>query len=443
MEAKLVAENLCEDFWESFSENYWSLLNTLSEYNVKINAGHYLDFGNALDAKFVNDLVAAQVISLLLKDKTLYIPNREILISIMKRSQFKQYINWGGTSACYQLISMEQAFISSLPTALATMCIDEKGKQFIQEVCAQDIVFGGELAKKIGSLVGGLNSLLIIEIKGEEELFRSMSAIRESGDWRSQATIIEKKYNYELKNRGALIRNRVFRHSYVGSKIADNVCLSHDNEAAIDYRYDKNFCQSALLHIGVETTGSSGTGFVISEDGYALTCAHVVEGAKEIYATIINGDGYPVGRHEGFEVYDAGDGEVVYANKQLDIALLKMGHYGNGFLPIEQTPILPEIGDEVVVFGYPLGYEMPQSNFFGPNYSFYKGYVSSNQVNNGNSVTFLDIDVKSGNSGSPVISIRTGKVIGIISGVKVGSRAGLNEKMPYMIPIQHFIELLK
>ena len=105
--------------------------------------------------------------------------------------------------------------------------------------------------------------------------------------------------------------------------------------------------------------------------------------------------------------------------------------------------LLPEIGEEVVVFGYPLGYEMPLTSKFVPNISFYKGYVSSNQVKDGNSVTFLDIDVKSGNSGSPVISAKTGKVIGIISGIKVGGRAALSEKMPYMIPIQHFLELNK
>lgn len=65
------------------------------------------------------------------------------------------------------------------------------------------------------------------------------------------------------------------------------------------------------------------------------------------------------------------------------------------------------------------------------------------QIKNGNSITFLDIDVKSGNSGSPVISTKTGKVIGIISGIKVGGKMALTEKMPYMIPIQHFLELMK
>ena len=120
-----------------------------------------------------------------------------------------------------------------------------------------------------------------------------------------------------------------------------------------------------------------------------------------------------------------------------------MEHFGLGFLPLEKKNLLAELGEEVVVFGYPLGYEMPRSNFFGPNISFYKGYVSSNQISDGNSITFLDIDAKSGNSGSPVISTKTGKVIGIISGIKVGGKLVLSEKMPYMIPIQHFINLLK
>ena len=169
----------------------------------------------------------------------------------------------------------------------------------------------------------------------------------------------------------------------------------------------------------------------------------MVEGANEVSANVIVGDGYPLDGFEDFGIYDVGFGEVVYLNKELDIALLKTEYCGSKYLSVEQGILLPEIGEEVVVFGYPLGYEMPQTNKFGPNISFYKGYVSSNQVKDGNSVTFLDIDVKSGNSGSPVISAKTGKVIGIISGIKVGGRAALNEKMPYMIPIQHFLELNK
>lgn len=98
----------------------------------------------------------------------------------------------------------------------------------------------------------------------------------------------------------------------------------------LNYKFDKNYCQLALLHIEAEGQGT-GTGFLITEDGYALTCEHVVGDAKEIYATQINGCGYPN------NIYDVGWGEVIYTNKELDIALIKMENYSYGFLPIEQT----------------------------------------------------------------------------------------------------------
>ena len=85
---------------------------------------------------------------------------------------------------------------------------------------------------------------------------------------------------------------------------------------------------------------------------------------KKYRRTIINGDGYSHGDYVGQEVYDGGYGEVVYINSELDLALLKLDYFGMVFLPLEQKNILSDLGDEVVVFGYPLGYEMPKSNFF-------------------------------------------------------------------------------
>lgn len=432
-----------ENIWEDLIEKYNSLVCMISDYNEKIESGQFLKYSNKLNIKFVNNIASAHIINLLMEDDSLYIPNKDILLLILQQSQFVNYIDWNASNDKYFLKPIIESQKVLVIKKLVETCFDEKSKKFIEEVCAQDIVYGSDVALKIEAFLHGITITIELEIKGQEEFIHRLYLLRKKGDNMIRNTQIEKKYDYEYRNRGALIRNQVFKHSYIGRKITDKVILTHENNEVLDYRVDKNFCQAAIIHVGVSLTGSCGTGFLISEDGYALTCAHVVEGVKEIYATIINGDGYSVGDNEGFEVYDAGDGEVIYINKQLDIALLKMEHYGNGYLSIEKKPLLPELGEEVVVFGYPLGYEMPQSNFFGPNISFYKGYVSSNQVRDGNSVTFLDIDVKSGNSGSPVISVKTGKVIGIISGAKLGGRIGLNEKMPYMIPIQHFVELNK
>lgn len=432
-----------ETIWDDIKSRHHEITQTISEYNTKIEHGNYLECRDALDVGIYYDFLAAHIINLLIDDKSLYLPNSLLPVLADHDSQIMKLVEWHIDDCGRFIKNGSNAEKDTLRSKLVTVCFDIKAKNFIQEVCAQDIVYGGELAKKISSIMSTISIGIEIEIKGEEAFFRSLSALREGGRSNRLGTKIQQKYHHEYRNRGALIRNRVFKHRYAGRRIAENVALASTGDELLDYRVAKNFCQAALLHIGVEATGSSGTGFVISEDGYALTCAHVVEGAKEVYATVINNDGYPTGDREGFEVYDAGDGEVVYINKVLDIALLKMHHYGYGFLPIEQRKILPELGEEVVVFGYPLGYEMPQSNFFGPNISFYKGYVSSNQERDGNSITFLDIDVKSGNSGSPVISAKTGKVVGIMSGIKVGGKMALTEKMPYMIPIQHFLELMQ
>ncbi len=432
-----------ETMWDDIKSRHNEILKMISAYNARIAEGDYLEYNDVFDVAIYLKLLGAHIINLLLDDDSLYLPNDLYSIFTEHDIPIIGLVEWEANKQGRTIKIKNNIEKDALRKKLTIMCFDEQGKRFIQEMCAQDIIGSGDLAKKIRSFLNTVYMDIEYGIKGEEEFIRRFSEARCLGISMAKSTQIQQKYAYEYGNRGALIRNRVFKHNYTGKKITENIALDSCSDGLLDYRTDKNFCQAALLHVGVESTGSSGTGFVISEDGYALTCAHVVEGAKEIYATIINNDGYLVGDREGFEVYDAGDGEVVYVNKDLDIALLKMHHYGCGFLPIEQKRMLPEMGEEVVVFGYPLGYEMPQSNFFGPNISFYRGYVSSNQVRDGNSVTFLDIDVKSGNSGSPVISTRTGKVVGIMSGIKVGGKMVLTEKMPYMIPIQHFLELIK
>lgn len=425
---------------DQIKENHNNSIKLINDYNKKIKDGDYLVYENELDVSHYYNFIAAYIINLLGKDETLFVCNDIYDLFKMDKLEICNHVEWKVNNNVKSIISNKN--IDDVNRLLNT-CFSEKAIEFLREICAQDIVHSNKLIHNISGIWGWIRAHIIMESKGEEELMSYVC--RDKDIIQLYTTKIEDRYDREYSKWGALIRNRIFKQKDNYTGISEKVIIGKQNEFILDYRYDKNACQSALLHINNEIDSSCGTGFVISEDGYAITCAHVVEGIKkgeELYATIIIGDGYPV-RNDDFEVYDSGYGRVVYSNSELDIALLKMEHYAKGYLPIEQRDILPELGEEVVVFGYPLGYEMPQSNFFGPNISFYKGYVSSNQTWNGNSVTFLDIDVKSGNSGSPVISTKTGKVIGIISGAKVGSRIGLNEKMPYMIPIQHFIKLLK
>lgn len=428
--------------WEDIQNEHDEIVKLISLYNDRISQGYYVEYSDELDIKWYYDLLSAHVINYLLDDTSLYLPQEVLSILNENVSKVMSYVEWYSNSGKKFVKPVDNSQKEKLNQQLINHCFSEYGKHFLSEICAQDIIYSGTLAKKISSILGSTTLGIEFAVKGEEQVYQQASEAYVSGKSILKTTKIKKLFDKEYTNKGALIRNREFKHCYFGAKISEKADFLDDTEEALNYKFDGNACQTAVFLINVKETESTGTGFKIG-NGFALTCAHVVEGAKEIYANVICGDGYSGEEHDGFEVYDVGFGEVVYTNEKLDIALLKTEYCGAGFLSIETRNILPELGEEVVVLGYPLGYEMPQTNQFGPNISLYKGCVSSNQVSNGNSITFLDIDIKSGNSGSPVISTKTGKVIGIISGIKVGGKLLLNEKMPYMIPIQHFLELNK
>ncbi len=430
-----------ENKWDNLKQNHNAVINKVLKYDKKISNGEYLEINKPLYITYYYDFLTAHIISLLIDNKNFYIPKFLVDDINCCKSNLMDWVEWDISNDNYYIKYTKNT--QNLISQMVEYCFDENRKDFIQEICAQDIIGDESLAKDISSVLSDITTALDLEINGEEELFRRLSELREKGKPMFITTKIQNKYNFEYSNRGALVRNRVFKHTHIEKANNPNFSFASKSDLVLDYRLCKNICQSAILHI--EANGSTGTGFLISEDGYVLTCAHVVENSTEIYASVICGDGYKsVSGREGVEVYDVSYGEVVYLNKTFDIALIKMeGYHDCSFLPLETSCLLSDIGDEVVTFGYPLGYELPKTNLFGPNISFYKGYISSNQIHDGNSVAFLDIDVKSGNSGSPVISLKTGKVIGIISGAKVGGNLLLKEKMPYMIPIQHFIELSK
>lgn len=433
-----------ENEWENIRNKHDEIINMILEYNDKTTKNYFLEQPNLLNVVVYLDILAAHIINILIDDETLYIPNHIVSYLNLHKSKIMDFVEWNIKDDNYFARQPNTLPKDTLLKNIISVCFNEEHKNNIYEICAQDIITNKKLAKKISELLNSIYTVIELTIKGEEEFLKRLSAMRTSGTSMMKNTKIQIRYDYEYMNTGALIYNRIFRHNYSSNRTFERMVIINEGEGLLDYKNNHLHCQSAVLHIGSAETGSSGTAFLISNDGYALTCAHVVEGAKEVVANVITGDGYLIDGFEDFGIYDIPRfWEVIYVNNELDIALLKEDGFYHKFLPIEQGCLLPEIGEEVVVFGYPLGYEMPQSNAFGPNISFYRGYVSSNQVKDGNSVTFLDIDVKSGNSGSPVISAKTGKVIGIISGAKVGGNMILKEKMPYMIPIQHFLELNK
>ncbi|MBC8876426.1 MAG: trypsin-like peptidase domain-containing protein [Planctomycetes bacterium] len=94
-----------------------------------------------------------------------------------------------------------------------------------------------------------------------------------------------------------------------------------------------------------EESEGTGTAFVVSSDGYLVSCAHVVEGATRIEVTLADKK-YPA--------------RVVDWNKQRDLALLRIEASGLPELRLGATKDV-ELAQEVRAVGYPLTDVLGQS----------------------------------------------------------------------------------
>lgn len=185
-----------------------------------------------------------------------------------------------------------------------------------------------------------------------------------------------------------------------------------------------------------------GTGFSITEDGYLLTCAHVVSKAVHARARLY----YPgmVGGERWFD-----DCEILHPIfEDVDMAVVKIKN-ATGLVPL--TLRSPDEGmsvaEDIVVCGYPFGDQLQinkdphfvPSHFFGPLSSEQGKGTDAERV-------FIGCEAKQGNSGSPVISRIDGKVVGVLRGSETNEAQGgkLVEEMNFFGPIrlawERFIE---
>ncbi len=160
-----------------------------------------------------------------------------------------------------------------------------------------------------------------------------------------------------------------------------------------------------------------GSGFLISEDGYILTNAHVVGEAKFVQVKFVTGG----------EI----TGEVVRKNKNRDIALVKLENDIYPYLPLSDSSKI-DIGNEVYAIGTPLDKKLNQS--------VSKGIVSSFRAEDGIRYIQSDVSVNPGNSGGPLISLDKG-VVGVCVLGLGGTRrdVGVN----YFIPVEEAIKELR
>ena len=165
---------------------------------------------------------------------------------------------------------------------------------------------------------------------------------------------------------------------------------------------------------------STGSGFIISEDGYLLTNNHVVDDADVI--TVSLGD-----RRE----YKA---EVVGADERSDVALLKIDAENLPILEIGKSKEL-KVGEWVVAIGSP----------FQLRFSVTSGIVSAKgrSIPNGSDSTYVpfiqtDVAINPGNSGGPLFNLE-GEVVGINS--QIYTRSGGYMGVSFAIPIDYAMDV--
>src|SRR5690606_40373664 len=98
--------------------------------------------------------------------------------------------------------------------------------------------------------------------------------------------------------------------------------------------------------------------------------------------------------------------EKVYVDPYVDVAVIRYDQPGNDALPAELgCNDRPGVGHPIGAFGHP----------FGLNFTGTRGVVSGRTSRLGPAQLQIDAPVNGGNSGGPVISMVSGKVIGIRS----------------------------
>ena len=174
----------------------------------------------------------------------------------------------------------------------------------------------------------------------------------------------------------------------------------------------------------IQTPGGLGSGFLLNEDGLAVTNYHVVEKETRLAATLYVKENGTLRRRRVRDV------ELVALNPFIDLALVRIPKpEGVEFEPVllSENADYRE-GDTVFAIGNPLGLERSVS----------QGIVS-NRRRNFEGLTYIQTttQINPGNSGGPLFNAR-GEVIGVTNmGIPAGE--GLNFAIPVTF-VKNFLD---
>lgn len=183
--------------------------------------------------------------------------------------------------------------------------------------------------------------------------------------------------------------------------------------------------EPTLVYINVTSIRDegTGTGVIISKQGYILTAYHVISGGRTIDVTLNNGTTIPA--------------TFIAGSRGRDWAVIKLNNVPEN-LPVASlvSSSTALVGDAVVAGGFSLGYT--------PNASFTFGIISAfRKLRDNFNYIQIDAPVNVGQSGGPLFNM-AGQVIGIVNSADIYTDLGdpvMN--MGYCAPMDDLIPLLQ
>ena len=196
-----------------------------------------------------------------------------------------------------------------------------------------------------------------------------------------------------------------------------------DDAMSIPDIYDKVIPSVVGVSCYVQGGTQTGTGFVISDDGYIVTNAHVIE--DYISVMIVDGD---------MNEFEA---EVIGSDSQTDIAVLKIDPSGKDLVAVEfgKSGDL-RIGELAIAIGNPLGFDLYGTMTTGIISGLDRSVTIGDNTMN---LMQTSASINRGNSGGPLIDAY-GRVIGITS-AKIDSTYG--ESLGFAIPIDEALPIVR
>jgi serine protease Do len=166
----------------------------------------------------------------------------------------------------------------------------------------------------------------------------------------------------------------------------------------------------------------TGSGVIVSADGYIVTNYHVVSSARRVRVRVAADPtaGKSAVQPEGKMV----EGKIVGMDRDTDLAVIKIDRAGLPFLTLGDSDTLHQ-GELIMAFGSPLGLENSVS----------MGVVSSvaRQIKPDDEMIYIQTDapINPGNSGGPLVNVE-GQVMGINTFIL--SQSGGSEGLGFAIP---------